>query len=141
MKHYFNFILLLLLFSCGKEEIPKTTDFNIEGKWNLESFEGLDGVKKDDTYIIFIWYEKGLEFVDEEFFYPRYGPPNYDEWFTNFNNGSGNYKISNGILTLSYQDINYDYTLKYLDENTIEISNYDSGENPWTGTWVLIRNN
>jgi len=139
MKCYFNSILLLLLFSCGKEEIPKAPIFNIEGKWNLESYENTDGNVRDQTYIIFLWYESGLEFVDEDSFYPRYGPPNYNEWFTNYDNGPGNFNISNGILTLSYQDRVYNYTLNYIDENTIEISNYDSGENPWTGKWLLIK--
>jgi hypothetical protein len=80
----------------------------------------------------------GLEFVDEDTFYPRYGPPNKKEWLTEYNNGPGNYKISNEILTFSYQNTNYEYVLHFIDESKIEILN-NSTENPWTGKWTLVR--
>lgn len=73
MKNNFKFLVLLMLFACNKNEPHIVPVANILGKWDLESYKSSTGEIKDETYIIFRWYESGFEFLDEHAFYPRYG--------------------------------------------------------------------
>lgn len=140
MRYSLILVMLLMLISC--EDGGNEPDaINVEGKWNLEKYTDVDGVEHDKTYTIFTWYEHGFEFVKEQF-YPRYDPElrfDAEEWQTNYLLGPGSYTISNGVLTLSYEDLNYNYTFDMLDENTIRLSNKGGGTNPWIGSWVLVR--
>ena len=147
MKIYLIFLILFLFASCDDSIDTNTlqmTSTNIEGKWNLKAYIDIDGIEHQSTYTIFGWYEQGFEFVGKDKFYPRYDPElrfDTEEWQTDYLVGPGNYAISKDTLTLSHGNQIYDYTLKVKDENTIELSNIDAGQNPWTGTWLLVRSN
>ena len=148
MKNYLTFLITLLFVSCDDksdsmdENTPQGTSTNIEGKWNLEKYIDMDGIEHPTTYIIFVWYEQGFEFIGKDEFYPRYDPKvrfDSDEWQTSYLAGPGTYVISNNILTLSDGNVNYDYQLKVIDENTIELSNDDTRGNQWTGKCILTK--
>lgn len=132
MRILLTFGLLLLLFiSCKNEE-----SINIEGKWNLKVYQDSLGNERNITYSIFIWYESGFEFVSEDAFYPRYGPPN-DKWFTGYDAGPGNYRIANNELILSYKDTQFTYDLTVKD-NELVLENFKS-DRAWIGKWTLIK--
>lgn len=144
MKNFLTFLILLSFASCDDSSDVDTPQTNIEGKWNLKVYIDIDGVEHQWTYAIFGWYEQGFEFVGKDKFYPRYDPElrfDTEEWETDYLIGPGIYVISKETLTLSHGNQIYDYTLKVKDENTIELSNIDGGQNPWTGTWLLVRSN
>lgn len=141
MRYYLFSILLFFLSSCEKEEpiTPATFDL-IGGKWNLETYEDKDGKISDYTYTIFTWYETGLEFMEDGFVFPRYGPPEYSKWHTNYENEPGTYQLIDETLYLSLDTVTFSYDFRVIDDQRIELSNYNPDANPWIGKWVLIKN-
>ena len=142
MKKYYYCIISILLFSCVKNEKERNDEVDIVGKWNLSVYVDINGETHQSTYTIFGFYEQGFEFTFDNKFYPRYDPKNKfdtDVWQTDYNVDSGIYNINGNILTLSSGEISYDYNLKIIDQNTIQLSNINIEHNPWTGTWTLIK--
>jgi len=143
MKVYCYCLLMLLSISCAKKDDNiKIDKVDISGKWNLYVYEDEEGVERKSTYIIFAFYEQGFEFTVDNKFYPRYNPGHRfdaEEWETDYSIGPGIYKIHSNKITLSFKEKSYDYSLKIVDSNMIQLSNMNSESNPWTGKWTLKR--
>ena len=136
-----SFISSLILFSCSDEilSVDKQAEANLDGNWNVIKYTDIDGREYPSCYIIFLWYENGLAFVEQNQFYPRHNFNDGSGWFTNYDQGPGSFLILSDSLMLSYEDFSLGYSIDKISSDSLILSNLYDERNPWKGIWVFVK--
>ena len=135
------FVSIFILFSCSDKilSVDELSEADLAGKWNVIKYTDIEGREFSDPYIIFLWYEDGLEFTDQNQFYPRHNFNDSTGWFTNYDLGPGSFMILSDSLMLSYEDFSLRYSIDKISSDSLILSNLYNERNPWKGIWVFVK--